>query len=69
MSGVVAVNNRIVVKPQVDFEAVSDSISEALDHSWVFDSKTVTMTADGGTVFLGGIVRSMQERREALGAA
>jgi osmotically-inducible protein OsmY len=69
LSGVVAVNNRIVVKPQVDVEAVSDSISEALDRSWLFDPKTVTVKADGGTVYLGGTVRTMQERREAMGAA
>jgi hypothetical protein len=65
--GVIAVDNRIVVRPQVDVEAVSDSISEALDRSWLFDPQTVTVTADGGTVHLGGTVRTMQERREAGG--
>ncbi|MDO9429199.1 MAG: BON domain-containing protein [Methylobacterium sp.] len=69
LCGVVAVNNLITVRPQVDVAAVSDRISEALDRSWLLDPKTVTVTADGGTVYLGGTVRSMQERREALGAA
>ena len=69
LSGVVAVSNRITVRPQVDVEAVSDSISEALDRSWLFDPRTVTVKADGGTVYLGGTVRTMQERREAMGAA
>lgn len=69
LSGVIAVINRITVKPLVDVEAVSDNISEALDRSWLFDPKTVTVTADGGTVHLGGTVRTMQERREAVGAA
>ena len=68
LSGVVAVDNRIAIKPQVDVEAVSDRISEALDRSWLFDPKTVTVTAEGGTVTLGGTVRTMQERREAVGA-
>jgi osmotically-inducible protein OsmY len=69
LSGVVAVNNLITVRPQVDIAAVSDRISEALDRSWLFDPKTVTVTADGGTIYLGGTVRNMQERRDALGAA
>ena len=47
LSGVVAVDNRIAIKPQVDVEAVSDRISEALDRSWLFDPKTVTVTAEG----------------------
>ena len=61
LSGVVAVNNRIGVKPQVDVEDVSDNIAEALDRSWLFDPKTVTVTAEGGTVTLGGTVHTMQE--------
>lgn len=69
LSGVVAVNNFITVRPKVDVAAVSDRISEALDRSWLFDPKTVTVTANGGTVHLGGTVRTLQERREALGAA
>lgn len=69
LCGVVAVNNLITVRPQVDVAAVSDRISEALDRSWLFDPKTVTVKADGGTVYLGGTVRRMQERRDALGAA
>ncbi|WP_375455272.1 BON domain-containing protein [uncultured Methylobacterium sp.] len=69
LSGVIAVNNRITIKPQVDVSAVSDNISEALNRSWLFDPKTVTVTAEGGTVHLGGMVRTMQERREAVGAA
>jgi len=69
ISGVAAVDNRVTVRPQVDVSAVSDSISEALDRSWLFDPKTVTVTADGGTVHLGGTVRTMQERREAVAAA
>ncbi|MCJ2013581.1 BON domain-containing protein [Methylobacterium sp. J-076] len=69
LSGVVAVDNRVTVLPQVDVADVSATISEALDRSWLFDPATVTVTADGGTVHLGGTVRTMQERREAVGAA
>ncbi|NEU14515.1 BON domain-containing protein [Methylobacterium sp. BTF04] len=69
LSGVVAVNNLITVLPQVDVSDVSANISEALDRSWLFDPSNVTVTADGGTVHLGGTVRTMQERREAVGAA
>ena len=67
--GVVAVDNFVTVKPQVDVAAISDDISEALNRSWLFDPKTVTVTADGGMVHLGGTVRTMQERSEAVGAA
>jgi len=69
LSGVVAVDNRITVLPQVDVADVSTNISEALDRSWLFDPATVTVTADGGIVHLGGTVRTMQERRAAVGAA
>ncbi|WP_162241599.1 BON domain-containing protein [Methylobacterium sp. Leaf117] len=62
LSGVVAVDNRIVVKPQVDVAAVGDRISEALERSWLFDLKTLTVIADGGIIYLGGTLRSMQER-------
>jgi osmotically-inducible protein OsmY len=69
LSGAVGVNNLIAVRPQVDVSDVSANISEALDRSWLFDPSNVTVTADGGTVHLGGTVRTMQERREAVGAA
>ena len=69
ISCVATVDNRVTVRPQVDVSAVSASISEALDRSWLFDPTTVTVTASGGTVHLGGTVRTMQERREAVAAA
>ena len=69
ISCVATVDNRVTVRPQVDVSAVSDSIGEALDRSWLFDPKTVTVTTSGGTVHLGGTVRTMQERREAVAAA
>jgi osmotically-inducible protein OsmY len=67
--GVVAVTNRITVKPEVNTTDISAAISEALDRSWLFDPETVTVKADGGTVHLGGTVRTMQQRRRAVGAA
>ena len=67
--GVVAVTNRITIKPQVNATDVSTAISAALDRSWLFDPETVTVKADGGTVHLGGTVRTMQQRRRAVGAA
>lgn len=48
---------------------VSTAISAALDRSWLFDPETVTVKADGGAVQLGGTVRTMRQRRRAVGAA
>lgn len=67
--GVVAVTNRVTIRPQVNAADVSTAISAALDRSWLFDPMTVTVKADGGTVHLGGTIRTMQQRRRAVGAA
>lgn len=67
--GVVAVTNRITIRPQVNAADVVAAISAALDRSWIFDPETVTVKADGGTVHLGGTVRTMRQRRQAVGAA
>ncbi|WP_200945624.1 BON domain-containing protein [Methylobacterium sp. Leaf456] len=64
-----AVDNLVGVLPQVDVSDVSDKINAALDRSWLFDSSNVTVSAKEGTVYLGGTVRTMQERHEAMGAA
>jgi osmotically-inducible protein OsmY len=69
ISGVVAVDNLVAVLPQVNVSDVSDNINAALDRSWLFDPSNVTVSAKEGTVYLGGTVHTMQERREAMGAA
>jgi osmotically-inducible protein OsmY len=69
LSGVVAVDNLVTVRPQVDVSDVSANINAALDRSWLFDPAKVTVSADGGVVYLGGTVRSIRERREAMDAA
>lgn len=65
----VAVDNLVTVRPQVEVSDVSANINAALDGSWLFGPAKVTVSADGGIVYLGGTVRSMRERREAMDAA
>jgi osmotically-inducible protein OsmY len=69
LPGVVAVNNLITVRPQIDNSDVCADISQALGRSWLFDPTTVTVSSDGGTVHLEGTVRTLQERRDAVRAA
>lgn len=53
----------------VDVSLLSDDIVHALHHSWFFDPKTITVTAEGGAVRLSGAVRSDHERKIAAAVA
>jgi len=67
--GVVGVSNQITITPRPDTGKISDDISNALHRSWLFDSKTVTVTATGGHIRLTGTVRSPHERQVAATTA
>lgn len=69
LSGVVAVNNLVTVRPPVDNSDVCADISDALGRSCLFDPTTLSVSSDGGTIYLEGTVRTMQERRAAVGVA
>jgi len=63
--GVVGVSNQIAIRVRPDTSKISDDISHALHRSWLFDSKTVNVSASGGNIRLTGTVRSPQERQVA----
>jgi osmotically-inducible protein OsmY len=67
--GVVGVSNQITIKARPDTSKISDDISHALHRSWLFDSKTINVSATGGHIRLTGTVRSPQERQVAVTTA
>lgn len=67
--GVRGVSNQITIRPVVDASDLSDEITHALHRSWFFDPLTVTVRAEGGTVRLGGSVKSPHERQVAAATA
>lgn len=67
--GVIAVTNEIKVKKRVDVSNISDSITHALHRSWFFDPKTISVSAEGGTVRLTGKVHSPHDRQMAAATA
>lgn len=69
LSGVRGVSNQITIQPVVDASVLSDEITHALHRSWFFDPLTVTVRAEGGTVRLGGTVRTPHERQVAATTA
>jgi osmotically-inducible protein OsmY len=67
--GVVGVSNQITIKPQVNTANVSDNIMHALHRSWLFDPKTIIVTAADGNVRLTGSVTSWHDRQVAAETA
>ena len=68
LSGVVSVSDQITIKPRVNVGNVSEDISLALHRSW-YDPTTVTVSADGGKIILGGTTDSWRDREEAESTA
>jgi osmotically-inducible protein OsmY len=62
--GVVGVSNDITIKPVMNMSKIKDDIIVAFDRWW-FSPATITVTAQGGAVKLGGTVKSLHERDEA----
>jgi osmotically-inducible protein OsmY len=67
--GVVGISNQITIKVRPDTSKISDDISHALHRSWLFDSKTINVSATGGHIRLTGTVRSPHERQVAATTA
>jgi osmotically-inducible protein OsmY len=68
--GVVAVHNRITIKPLLKADNVHRLINSALVRNAQLDSNRITVTsAPGGVVTLRGFVQSFAERRQAENAA
>ena len=66
--GVIGITDQIAIRPRVDVMDISDSIMDALHRSW-FDTDTIKVTAQGGTVRLSGVVHSVGDRQTAAEAA
>ncbi|NKC33614.1 BON domain-containing protein [Falsiroseomonas selenitidurans] len=69
LMGVVGVSNQISIKVQPDTGRISDEITHALHRSWLFDAKTINVSASGGHIRLTGTVRSPHERQVAATTA
>jgi osmotically-inducible protein OsmY len=67
--GVVGVSNHVSIKPRVDALNISDNIMHAMNRSWFFDPKTITVSARGGKVRLTGTVPSLYDRQVAASTA
>jgi osmotically-inducible protein OsmY len=67
--GVVGISDQITLKPIVNVNNVSRSITNALIRSDFFDSDKIIVTSDGGTIRLSGSVRSMRDRHIAAETA
>lgn len=69
LMGVVGVANQITIKVRPDTGKISDDIRHALHRSWLFDSKTIKVSATDGNIRLSGTVRSPYERQVASNTA
>ena len=67
--GVVGVSNQVTIKLRPDTGKIGDDISHALHRSWLFDSKTINVSATGGHIRLTGTVRSPYESQVAATTA
>ena len=69
LMGVRGVSNEITIKPRVNAANLSDDIIHALNRSWFFDPKAITVSVEGGVVRLTGTVNSPHERQVAATTA
>jgi len=63
--GVVGVSNQTTIRPRINVSNLGDDITHALNRSWFFDPRTITVTAQDGVVRLSGNVRSPHARNVA----
>jgi osmotically-inducible protein OsmY len=69
LHGVVGLSNQIAVTPAVNVSGITDQIRHALHRSWLLDDQKVTVSADGGHIYLTGTVGSAYERQVAWATA
>jgi osmotically-inducible protein OsmY len=67
--GVLGISNQVLVTPRLSATDISDTIMHALHRSWLFDPRTVTVSAEGGDIRLTGTVTSWHDRRIAAETA
>jgi osmotically-inducible protein OsmY len=65
LMGVRGVSNEIALKPRVNAGNLREDITHALDRSWFFDPKAISVSVDGDAVRLSGTVHSPHEREAA----
>ena len=65
VSGVLGVNNEIVIKPASYDDIESKGIQEALSRNWSLSDQDIRVKVKGDTVSLEGIVHSHYQREEA----
>ncbi len=63
--GVVGVTNQITIKPRVNASNIMSDITLALHRSWLFDPNQISVSAQGGKVWLTGTVHSPHDRQVA----
>ncbi|MEO9227394.1 MAG: BON domain-containing protein [Devosia sp.] len=68
LSGVIGIFNNISVKLRIDTTGIAEDITLAL-HRARSDPKTITVSANGGKVILGGTAKSWYDRGEAARVA
>ncbi len=64
LHGVVGLSNRITLKANVDTANLHDDIAYALHRFWLFNPKTIAVSAEGGRIRLTGTVHSWQDRQK-----
>jgi osmotically-inducible protein OsmY len=65
LMGVRGVSNEVTIKPRVNASNLSDDITHALNRSWFFEPKAISVSVEGGVVRLTGTVHSPYEREVA----
>ena len=69
LSGVIGVNNQLVIKPRISFSAVKADIEAAMQRRASEDAHAISVMVDGGDITLSGTVRSWSDREMARHSA
>ncbi len=69
LSGVIAVNNLITVKPKLAVSNIEKKISDAFQRNASIDAKKIIVNVEGDKVILTGTVHSFTEKDDAENAA
>lgn len=65
LTGVITVDNEILIKPRVEPSDIKHRIEDAFRRSAEVDASRISVKAEGGTVTLSGRVRTWSERAQA----